>query len=138
MNIATFDNRHYPKMCEVWSSYGWEPCPLDALPRIGLVAEVSGEFVAYMGLYCSNDNIGQIGWPLADKQRGERKKALEMLFSELCKIATRNKCNYIYSVASSKKWGSTLMSYGMSIAEKDMVSYVLPLGENKDIAFICE
>ena len=142
MNIVDFNpDRHYAAMCDFWQAYGWLTCPLDALPRAGRVAENDqGELIAYLGMYIDEGRIAVVDWALANRAvpEPERHAALRMLFDELVCQAKAQDCHYIYSFTANKKWGYRLESYGMAAAERNATSYIMPIGENKDVAFISD
>lgn len=137
MRIVSFDkDRHYNDMCSWWEKHHWIPCPIDALPSVGLVAENDeGVAVAYLGMYV--DTVGFVDWAIADTDNPERTEALSTLFDVLSQLARLKGIKYIYSFTKNGNWGNTLKSYGMSIAEQGASSYIMSL-DNNDTAFISD
>lgn len=142
MNIVEYkDDRHYETMCSWWEHYEWVPCPAKSLPRYGLVAEENGEVIAYIGAYAIDEQaMVFIEWAVANPKMPKdiRHEALDKLFHELCKVASDKGCSYAYSVTANKSWGSRLMTFGMTVAEQNATSYVMPLTNLQDISFISD
>ena len=137
MNIVEFNKeKHYDRMCKLWEEYGWLPCPIDALPKHGRVAEDNGKFVAFLAIYIEQGTIAVMDWALADRSYDDTHTALQLLFDTLVKLAKDHGCHYIYSFTKNVRWGDRLESYGMLPAERGATSYIMPIGENKETTFI--
>jgi len=131
-------DRHYQTMSKLWESYGWMPCPQEAIPRASLVAETDGgEFIAFLSMYVEPGRIGFIDWALKDRKHDKAlsDKALRELFSILVDVAKKSKCAFIYSMTKTKAWGDKLVSYGMQVAETEATTYILSL-DGIDTSFI--
>jgi len=142
MKIVEFNkDRHYGKMCSFWKEYGWVPCPINALPKNGRVAETDkGKFIAFMAIYIEPGTIAIIDWALANPSidSEESQPALRLIFYELIELAKCQGCHYIYSFTKNRIWGNRLQSYGMIAAERGATSYVLPLDGDEDVSFISD
>ncbi len=139
MNIVEFNiERHYPTLCRYWKAYGWIPCPMDALPKHGRVAENAvGHVIAFMAAYIEDGTIAVVDWALADPNEPDDVKhlALQKLFAALVDLSRSHGCHYVYSFTKNKGWGRRMESYGMLVAEREATTYVMPLS-NTDTAFI--
>jgi hypothetical protein len=126
-------------MCRLWDSYGWIPCPQEAIPRAALVAETSaGEFIAFLSMYIA-DKMALIDWALKDR-RHDRKigdEAIKTMFNMLVETARKSECAFIYSITKTKSWGEKLLSYGMMTAETGATTYILSL-TGMDTRFISD
>jgi hypothetical protein len=131
--------KHYETMCRLWDSYGWIPCPQEAIPRAALVAETSaGEFIAFLSMYIA-DKMALIDWALKDR-RHDRKigdEAIKTMFNMLVETARKSECAFIYSITKTKSWGEKLLSYGMMTAETGVTTYILSL-TGMDTSFISD
>ncbi len=144
MRIVAFDrDRHYGDLVRVWGKYGWLPCPAEALPRLGLVAETAGgRFIAYLGMYCEAGTIAVIDWALRDPDVPRTawpadQDPFRVMFERLAEAARRKRCAYVYSVTANKLWGNHLVKCGMRKAETGATTYVMALAGG-DTAFISE
>jgi len=125
-------------MSQLWHSYGWLPCPLNAIPHTALVAETtSGDFIAFLAMYSEPRRMGFIDWALKDRSRPQEEsdKALQTLFDALVDVAKSNGCAFIYSMTKTKSWGDKLTKYGMQVAETNATTYILAL-QDSDTGFI--
>jgi hypothetical protein len=132
------DERHYDTLVRFWAHYGWLPCPKNALPSIGLVAETQDAIaLAYIGMYMDPGRMGFIDWALRNPEidKAITTPVLETLFKSLVKIAQVSGCAFIYSMTKNVSWGNKLISYGMKTAEVGATTYILPIAGN-DVAFI--
>lgn len=136
MKIVAFKKEvHYPTMIKLWQECGWEPCPLEALPRIGIVAETeSGEFLAYVGMYLEIGKIGFIDWALVNKEKKvSGSKALAFLVCALFRLAKKCDCHFVYSATKVEAWKEILLKAGMKTAETGADTFVKALNnENTD------
>lgn len=140
MKIAKFYvDRHYKRMSELWTKAGWIPCPVEALPGIGIVAETdTGEFIAYLGMYMEPAKIGFIDWALSDQGHGiAAGKALCRLLDKLIQAAKDNNCHFIYSTTKIEAWKKILIYRGMKTAEQGADTFIMSLN-NADTAFISD
>jgi len=141
MLIAEFNaERHYEQLCKMWESHEWFPCPIDAIPKTSYIAKRNGSIIAFMAMYVDKGTIGVIDWAVANMEfcKDERDEALKILFEYLVKMAKSLGCNYIYSVTKNNKWGIKMKSYGMVLAENGASTYIMPIGNNTNIAFISD
>ena len=141
MIIARFNaEKHYKDLGKLWEQHGGIPCPLDAIPRQSYVAKRNGDIIAFMGMYVDEGTIGVIDWAVANNNfsKEEKDEALQLLFNRLIVIAKLKKCNYIYSFTKNTKWGDKMKRYGMMLAESGACTYIMPIGKNKNTAFISD
>jgi hypothetical protein len=138
MNIVEFNKeKHYATMERLWQECQWKPCPIEALPGIGLVAETNdNKFIAYIGMYAEPGKIGFIDWALTDKTHGIIcGKALCKLVDNLIERAKTFKCHFIYSATKTEAWKKILISRGLTVAEQGADTFVMSLN-NQDTSFI--
>jgi hypothetical protein len=131
MNLVEFNqDKHYGKLQEVWSHYGWPSCPVSFLPKTGLVAErADGTFIAALFMYIFPGSLAMVAWAAGSLQAGSREKgeALSVLFKSLKSIATECDCTFIYGVTGIAAYMKIMEGWGMIPVETNMNSYVMPL-----------
>ena len=140
MNIVAYNKtRHYKRLCELWAEYDWLPCPDEAMPNVGLVAETSeGCLISYLGMYLVPGKIGYVDWAISDKKQGVIcGKALCKLVDTIISKAREHKCFFIYSATKTESWKRILINRGLKVAEKGADTFIMALDKH-DTAFIMD
>lgn len=140
MQVSLYDpKRHYPELARCWNHYGWIPCPAEALPRWGVVAETDdGRFIAYMGMYVDQGTVAFVDWAVRspDVPKEEADEALKTLFTAAARHARFQACHYLYSFTKNRKWGAKMRDFGMALAEEGADSYIMALRPGGDPGFM--
>lgn len=141
MRIVPFSKeQHYPIMIKAWKGHGWLPCPIEALPKTGYVAEEDGKFICYAGMYNIDEGTTcMLEWAVKDPDISKElsDEGFHKIFTQLVWLAKQRGCSFVYAFTKSKAWASILESLGMVIAERGAVSYMLPLN-GVDSTFMVE
>jgi hypothetical protein len=88
VEIVNFDLlKHYGSICDWWRRQGWEPIPLDMLPKTGLVVEEKGLPLAAGFLYSSDANISWFEFMVTnpDTEKRVNLKAINLLVESILK-----------------------------------------------------
>jgi len=101
MQTRRLSNDDYNELCQWWAAWGWEaPVPKDFLSDTGIMVSEENVNICAGFLYTiSNAPVGWFTFPVSNPAiRGvARKKAIQIMISEIEKIAKDNGIKYLYS-----------------------------------------
>lgn len=112
MQIKRFEESDYSLLCSWWFEHGWNPIPLDLLPKVGyIVDDICAGF-----LYVNNSGLCHLEWIISDPRSDKtaRDKALTVLIDTLCSTAKEFNLSAIFTTSSNKILIERLKTHGFN------------------------
>lgn len=115
---AFVPSHHYDTLCQWWRAHQWEPVPLSALPRTGLV--IPGICAGF--IYSTDSDLGWIEWIVSnpESEKVERSKALDTLLEGLKEKAREMGKKVVFSSSNNAGLISRLERSGFQITDRDV------------------
>ena len=128
--VRNLTHDDYDLLCKWWKQWRWEAPPRDFLPTNGtggIMIEVDGVPVISGFLYLSNSAVAWSEFIITNfefKDKEKRKEVIELMISELCRIATDCGAKYVYTSVknqSLKKYYAKVGFISGSVKVDEMV-----------------
>lgn len=131
-------DKHYKYLVETWDHYKWLPCPLEFLPKIGVIVCEKDRFIAALFMYLQSGSMAYVTWAVGSHKatKEERDKAFAILFVVMKKVAIKHKCKFMYGATTISAFKNRMKSWGFTPVETGMDSFVLPLDYNGSVDFL--
>lgn len=122
MQIKKFEESDYPLLCSWWFEHGWNPIPLELLPKVGYVVdEICAGF-----LYVNNSGLCHLEWLVSDPRSDKaiRNEALTLLIDSLCSTAKEHNLKAIFTTSNNKNLIERLKNHGFIVTDTSVTHLI--------------
>jgi len=142
--VKDYNSKQHYVMVKSWfdklENGGWKPPNKEWLEN-GLIIEDYGAVFLHLAKTGNGKNNFGYLWPVianVDSNIMKRDRALDILIKGIIEVATKAKCNFMYTTISNNSLIKRLNKrHNMLIAEDNMTSLILPIGLQENISLEC-
>lgn len=123
-NVRVLTEADYEMLAGWWKAWRWTPPPQDFLPQNGaggLMIEKEGICIVAGFIYFTNSAVAWSEFIISNfdfKDKVEREQAIDILISELTRIAGERGAKYIYTVVKNQNLKNRYQKMGYQVGSQ--------------------
>lgn len=122
MEIKKFEESDYPLLCSWWFEHGWNPIPLELLPKMGyIVDDICAGFI-----YLNDSKFCHLEWIISDPRssKKERDETLNVLIDHLCSVAKDLGYTTVFSATKHESLVNRYKNKGFIVTDNNMTHLI--------------